>query len=336
MRGKVYAMNDYNPNKNFLEKLMYKTSEAFGGKKDRLYTNPLLYILGAALLYYAFSHGSKKMEKVPGPYTGEGSAYQYAQDVGLEERFSKELKRLGRLDENDKEFIDTIAKLPEEYQKIALTEGGDMNIAANGHISSKELEETKEYARNPSEEGIENPKEVYAVLANGKFGVPKVEYAFGESFSIANILSVYKVLKDRGVPDENITLMVYHPHFDDVVHTRFYKSHNQNYKKLLKFLEDMDIDIDEYTRPLPYSAEVIRALPSSEDEVEVDMENEEVNNPNFLKAVASLNSDKNDVSVIGICSHGDERGIRITLDKYLKPYELAKAVKKMNTKKWCC
>jgi hypothetical protein len=121
----------------------------------------------------------------------------------------------------------------------------------------------------------ENPREVYAILANGSGPSESKRYSEeNANYSMLNILASYKHLKEEGVSDKNITLLLYNPSNTDIFATKEYKSLLE--KKLFSSI-----------------------LPSKEDKLEIDGE---ATRGNFINALNNLHSDLNDVVYIFISS----------------------------------
>lgn len=218
------------------------------------------------------------------------------------------LKPLEELDQSEKEFIDLLQGLPEDKQKDYAKD-----IYKNKILTTELLEEIKKEktAEKPVtiEDKIdkitqkpEDPVDIYAVIANGtddkdQRGAPMVA-----------AISFYKLFKDIGVDDDNITLFLYRPNHKDFKNTK-------KYKKMIKY--------DGYHL-------VSMLLPSDQSEVEIDYENRKVTKTNFLKAISEIPSDSNDWIYIFYSSHGTESGKFRFPDGHLVSAELKRAIKKVD------
>ncbi len=202
----------------------------------------------------------------------EFPTYEYAVNNGVDYDAAETLaKKLGSMDGNDKEFIDVVSNYPLKLQEAC----ANSDILDNKHISNKELENT----RKATLEGIVNPKETYAVLANG---------ADDEGgYAITGILFFYKLLKDNNVNDENITLLLYNKLHEDYTNTPAQEYFKFNPKYLAGKYE-IKQKIIEYTS-------------LTKEEIEID--SEEVTKGKFLRAIKNLKSDPNDKVYIVYGAH---------------------------------
>ncbi len=136
----------------------------------------------------------------------ESPEYKYLVSLGIDSENARILvpKINPELTDNEREFADIISKYSPDLQKICVTS----DILDNGHISKAELKAT----RKATLEGIVNPEEAYAVLANapGDTSLRKYSQRNTES-ALRGLLSFYTLLKSKGVDDEHINLLVYNP-----------------------------------------------------------------------------------------------------------------------------
>lgn len=164
---------------------------------------------------------------------------------------------------------------------------------------------------------IENPKRIFAVLANGSG--PSQSKRFSEknfNYSLLDTLSFYKLLKEEGVSDENISLLIYNPANTDIFETEEYKSLLE--KKLFS-------DV----------------LPSKKDKIEIDGV---ATKDNFFNALKNIHPDSNDVVYVVISNsspkeindgviYGSRRGY-IELDKEsVYPSNLQDALNSLKSEK---
>lgn len=134
----------------------------------------------------------------------ESSAYNELVRHGITQENAKILapKINSELTSNQKKFIEIVSKYPPELQKICVTS----DILDNNHISKAEIEATK----RATLEGIVNPSEIYAVLANAPGDIVSDEYSQKNTeSSLEGLLSFYRLLRTKGIDDENIQLLVY-------------------------------------------------------------------------------------------------------------------------------
>ncbi len=160
---------------------------------------------------------------------------------------------------------------------------------------------------------IENPKKIFAVLANGSG--PSQPKRFSEknfNYSLLNILSFYSLLKREGVSDDDISLLVYNPANTNIFETEEYKSLLE--KKLFSGV-----------------------LPSKKDKIEIDGK---ATKKNFLNALRKIHLNSEDVIYIVISNsspkEADEkimysaRNLCIELDKEsVMPSDLQYALKNL-------
>ncbi len=214
--------------------------------------------------------------------------YQYVVSKGLEKKIAQPLiKKLSPLDINDKKFIDIISDYPVELQEVCI----NSDILDDAHISKKELENTKKATL----EGIVNPKEIYAVLANGSGpDNPDFYSRIKTEHSLTNVLSFYKLLKNNNVPDDNISLLIYNPSkiniFETATHDFFFKEN----RKLLTIKNGKQIK-----STVPPS----KLLPMPEDEIKID---DNSTKDNFLESIKNIKSDYNDTVYIVYSNPGGQ------------------------------
>lgn len=216
------------------------------------------------------------------------------------------LKPLEELDQYEKEFIDLLQGLPEDKQKDYAKD-----IYKNKSLTPELLQKIKkekiaekQISANTLEQKIiqepENPVDIYAVIANG------TDDKSLRGYPITSMLSFYKLLKDVGVSDDNITLFLYHPNHKDFIYTERYGDMMYNPGK--KF--------------------VSIHFPSDENQVEID--DEKVTLKKFLKAISNIPSDNNDLVYILYNSHGTEKGVVRFPNGDLTNITLKRAIKKIN------
>jgi len=252
-------------------------------------------------------------------------AYEYALSKGLEGTIAEPIgKKLDYLDGNDREFIDIISSYSSELQKACV----NSDILDNGHVSKKELENTKEATL----EGIVNPEEIYAVLANG-YNVLANGHNDG-GWGITSAVFFYEMFKDNHVDDENIALLMHNTRHEDYTDTDIQKDLRSDPEGFIKdsynpqypSKEDQDIikqTLKEYTS-------------LTKDEIEID--SEEVNRKKFLDAIKNLKSDYNDTAYIFYNSHGmyrKEKGFGFVGigEKSITSPDLNKAIRDMEYEK---
>jgi len=218
------------------------------------------------------------------------------------------LKPLDELDQFEKEFIDLLQILPEDKQKDYAKE-----VYKNQSLTQKLLEKIKQeqIAEKPVtiDDKIDkitqkpkNPVDIYAVIANGtddkdQRGGPMVA-----------AISFYKLFKDVGVDDDNITLFLYHPNHKDFKDTK-------KYKKMMEYYKPSLISI---------------LLPSDQSKVEIDYENRKVTKTNFLKAISEIPSDSNDLIYIIVSSHGTKDGKIRFPDGYVNTRDIKTSIKSID------
>ena len=204
------------------------------------------------------------------------------------------------LDDFEKEFIDLLQGLPEDKQKDYAKDVYD-----NG-FTQELLEKIRMWkgsgnSINGLEEKVtqepENPVDIYAVIANG------TNDKKSENSQIISMLMFYKLLKDVGVSDDNITLLLYHPNHEDFIHTEKY--------------EELKEDYGEHF--------VLVHIPSDKSQVDIDDEN--VTLEKFLKAISNIPSDDNDIVYISYSSYGTKKGKVKFPGGYLGSQELERAIK---------
>lgn len=235
--------------------------------------------------------------------------YNYAIEQGIDSSIATQLEKKlsSNLETNYKEFIDTISKYDSGLQKKC----ADSSILENKKISKKELKNVKDKKLNSTETEIENPRETYAVIANGS-GSSNAEKHSEENknYSLLTVNSVYKFLKEKGVSDENITFLVYNN--KNIFDTKEYKS----------LLEKK-----------------VKGLPSKEDELIVDGK---AVKDKFLNAIKNSGADSNDRLLIVYHSPSERARVRYegTTDNIrdavrfnnenISPWELTYALKEAN------
>ncbi|MCK4647508.1 hypothetical protein KAT24_01095 [Candidatus Pacearchaeota archaeon] len=227
----------------------------------------------------------------------QSPVYEYAIEKGLETQTAKELeeKLNPALEDNEKEFIDVISSYPKKLQEVC----ADSDILNNKHISKKELKNTKKATL----EGIVNPKEIYAVLANG--------FDDERGYAITDVLFFYKMFKNNHVEDENITLLLYNKLHEDYTNTPLQEQFKLNpmfiseepmvftekeilQKNLLQFLREKNSKINQKIKE--YAS-------LTKDEITID--SSEVTGEKFLQSIKNLKSDYNDKAYIFYIAHGD-------------------------------
>ncbi|MBA3064385.1 hypothetical protein FP803_03020 [Candidatus Woesearchaeota archaeon] len=218
------------------------------------------------------------------------------------------LKPLEELDQSEKEFIDLLQDLPEDKQKDYAKD-----IYKNKSLTPELLEKIKQ--EQTAEKPItiddkidkitqkpENPVDIYAVIANG---------ADDENLrgcQITSMLSFYRLLKDVGVSDDNITFFLYQSYTKDIIHTRLY---------------EIKMKGDKETRE-----DMLKNFPSDKSEVSIDFE--KFKEKDVLKSISKLNSDNNDFVYILLASHGTKSGKLKFLDGYIESNELKRQLKKVD------
>ncbi len=131
--------------------------------------------------------------------------YAIARNLGKDIAQKAEKRLNPEFNENDRKFLDIISSYSKGLQEVCLSS----DILDNGDISDAELESV----RKAKLEGIvKNPEETYAVIANGNGSDnPDLYSQKNAEYSLANISSFYKFLKNNGVTDKNISLLVHNP-----------------------------------------------------------------------------------------------------------------------------
>jgi len=196
--------------------------------------------------------------------------------------------------------------LPEDIQKVYAKD-----VYKNKSLTQELLEEVKKEktAEKPItiEDKIgkitqkpENPVKIYAVIANG------TDDKSLRGYIITSMLSFYKLLKDVGVSDGNITLFLYHPNHKDFIYT-------ERYGDMMFSSGKQFVSIH---------------FPSDKNQVEID--DEKVTLKKFLKAVSNIPSDNNDLVYILYNSHGTKEGEVKFPGGYLTSVALRRAIKKID------
>jgi len=212
------------------------------------------------------------------------------------------------LDNYEKEFIDLLQGLPEDKQKDYAKD-----VYKNQSLTQELLEKIKQeqIAEKPITiddkidkitQKPENPVDIYAVIANG---------ADDENLrgcQITSMLSFYRLLKDVGVSDDNITFFLYQSYTKDIIHTRLY---------------EIKMKGDKETRE-----DMLKNFPSDKSEVSIDFE--KFKEKDVLKSISKLNSDNNDFVYILLASHGTKSGKLKFLDGYIESNELKRQLKKVD------
>jgi len=242
--------------------------------------------------------------------------YTKQNNYNLSTIFQLYLKPLNEngLDENEKKAIDIIADIlanaPKEKQEEgkalakAIYNNGQLTPDILEKLENLNLPEEQEQVNGLEEKVIqepENPVDIYAVIANGEDDETDDGKFFG--WSITSALEFYKLMKNIGVSDDNITLFLYHPNTDDIINT------------LTK-------------EWLDYYHFGSTPLPSSKSEVSIDEEKVTLNK--VLDAISAIPSDDNDFVYIMLSSHANpEYTIRFPNGR-LSYQSLRKAIKKID------
>ncbi len=206
----------------------------------------------------AFATGAIAAQTAQPKYElGKTYVYKYAKDMGLPQEVWKELKPLGKMDENERILVDTLSILEPQYQIVVVS---DSDFLKNKHLSPKELETLIEWSKNPSLNPVPNPREGYVVLANG--------YDDEYGIKVSCMVAWYKQFRDNGYPHENIFLRLYHPNNEEIIKTQYYK------------------DLERFIRPIS------ELFPETADEVKIDSKDGSLSG--FLKTIKNLPSDPND------------------------------------------
>ena len=218
------------------------------------------------------------------------------------------LKPLDELDQYEIEFINLLQGLPEDKQKDYAKD-----VYKNKSLTPDLLEKIKQeqIAEKPIviDDKIdkiiqkpENPVDLYAVIANG------ADDEKLRGCQITSMLSFYKLLKDVGVSDDNITFFLYQSYTKDIIHTRLYEINMKGRKETREYMQ--------------------KNFPSDKSEVSIDFE--KFKERDVLKSISNLNSDDNDVVYILLSSHGTKSGRLKFLDGYMESSELKRQLKKVD------
>jgi len=238
----------------------------------------------------------------------EINVIDYIQQYNFPAIIQMYLKPLEELDQSEKEFINLLQGLPEDKQKDYAKD-----VYKNQSLTQELLEEIKQEktAEKPKpvdsiEDKVttksENPVDIYAVIANGTDD-EKLNGA-----QITSMLSFYKLLKDVGVSDDNITFFLYHPYTKDIIHTDLYETRMHGRKETREHM--------------------LKNFPSDESEVSIDFE--KFREKDVLKSISNLNSDDNDFVYILLASYGTENGKLRFLDGYMESNELKRPLKNVD------
>ena len=246
--------------------------------------------------------------------------YNYAIEQGIDSSIATKLEKKlsSNLDKNYREFIDTISKYDSDFQELSV----NSSILENKKISKKELENVKNKKINSTETEIENPIEIYAVIANCSDSNSPSNYSKrNQNIAEISTKSFYKFLKDNNVPDENISFLQYIDSQEKLFETEEYKS-----------LLERKIS---GTEKLPMS----KILPTKDYEIISDGK---ATKKNFLEAIANSGADSNDKLIIYYHSASkkdrekselatSELGdmVKFNDEKIITP-ELREAIKKVN------
>jgi len=294
------------PNKKSLTKRVLELKEKYLQPanimqkiKETVKNTALITITSAMLLGYAAPVIASEPLNV--------KDYIQQNNYNLSTIFQLYLKPLNEngLDENEKKAIDIIANAPEEKQKEVKTlakgiydnKGLTPEISAkleNLNLPSEKQEPLKALEDKVTQES-ENPVDIYAVIANGTDDKDLLES------TITSVLEFYKLMKDFGLSDDNITLFLYHPNHEDIINT--------GAKKWLDYYFG--------STPLPYSKS------------EVSIDEEKVTLNKVLNAISAIPSDDNDLVYIMLSSHGSKEYISFP-NGQLSYQSLRKAIKKID------
>jgi len=235
--------------------------------------------------------------------------YIQQNNYNLSSIFQLYLKPLNEdsLDDYEKEFIDLLQGLPEDKQKYYAKEVYD-----NG-FTTKLLEKIKQEKTAEKPVTIddkidkitqkpENPVDIYAVIANG------TDDEKLRGCQITSMLSFYRLLKDIGVSDDNITFFLYQSYTKDIIHTHLYETLMHGRKETR---EDM-----------------LKNFPSDKSEVSIDFE--KFKEKDVLKSISNLNSDDNDFVYILLASHGTKDSKLKFFNGYMESNELKRQLKKVD------
>jgi len=207
------------------------------------------------------------------------------------------------LDDFEKEFIDLLQGLPKDIQKVYAKEVYDKGFTTELLEKLKKVEAVEKPVEILEDKIIkepENPVDIYAVIANGADDETDDGKFFGGG--ITSALEFYKLMKDVGVSDDNITLFLYHPNTEDIINT----------------LTKKWIDYNFGPTPLPFSKS------------NVIIDEEKVTLNKVLDAISAIPSDDNDLVYIMLSSHvNPEYTIRFPNGR-LGYKSLSKAIKKID------
>ncbi len=207
------------------------------------------------------------------------ATYEYAIENNIKPKIAGvlEKKLKPEPEDNDKKFIKIISAYPEKLQEACV----NSDILDNRNISEKELENTQRATLN----GIINPREIYAVLANGSGPQNPEKYSQTNFvYSMLNVMSFYKLLKNNNVSDTNISLFIYNPINMDVFKTETYNS-----------LLEKKLTTIEHGKKVISKIPLSKILPSEKDEIQIDGT---ATKNNFIKRIRTLPSDYNDTIYI--------------------------------------
>jgi len=241
---------------------IYKFGSLIGCMKKTLkgILSPKNVIL-SALVYTALSVGNYACKVLNPERT---PLYEYAISKRINPKTAKRLdERLSpELEDNYENFINAISSYSPESQELCI----QSDILDNKHISDAELKNVREKILDKTRTEIENPREIYAVLANSSG--PSQSERFSKKnlvYSALDIISFYELLKKNGTSDENISLLMYNPLDLNFLDTPEYKSllKEKRFQKILPLEDCLQID-------------------------------GEATKDNFLSAIKDLNSDSND------------------------------------------
>jgi hypothetical protein len=212
------------------------------------------------------------------------------------------------LNDSEKEFIDLLQGLPEDKQKEYAKD-----VYKNKSLTQELLEKIKQEKTAEKPVTIddkidkitqkpEDPVDIYAVIANG------IDDEKLNGAQITSMLSFYKLLKDVGVSDDNITFFLYQSYTKDIIHTDLYETRMHGRKETREYM--------------------LKYFPSDESEVSIDFE--KFREKDVLKSISNLNSDDNDFVYILLASHGTKSGKLNFLDGYIESNELKRPLKNVD------
>ena len=218
------------------------------------------------------------------------------------------LKPLEELDQSEKEFINLLQNLPEDKQKDYAKD-----IYKNKSLTQELLEKIKQEKTAEKPVTIddkidkitqkpEDPVDIYAVIANG------ADDEKLRGCQITSMLSFYRLLKDVGVSDDNITFFLYQSYTKDIIHTHLYETRMHGRKETIEYM--------------------LKNFPSDESEVSIDFE--KFREKDVLKSISNLNSDDNDFVYILLASHGTKSGKLKFFDGYIESNELKRQLKNVD------